>query len=193
MTYVIGGDVRQSKLTAKRKEEIIRLLSLGATDKDVCAAVGIAERTFYVWLQDGRESKSEAKVQFLQDVTRAKADARLVAIDSLRLGMLPSVVKSDSTETVRETRLNKNGNPYTYEKVISRRVLTEQPGDWRAAESFLKRRDPDNWSEKLVIGLTPEDREVFAALNLEPSEAVQQWLNMMRELAARKVGHDNPI
>lgn len=177
---------RQSKLTSKRKEQIIELLSKGATDKDVCAVVGIDESTFYNWLKDGREKKSQSKIEFLEAVSRARAEARLVAINSLRLGMLPSQVVVDATETVRETRLNSKGQPYSYERTETRRQITQQPGDWRAGESFLKRRDPEHWSERLVISISPQDLEVFQILGMEPSEAVKDFLEMLHQIAARK-------
>lgn len=182
--------MRQSKLTAKRKEQIIALLSKGATDKDVCAAVGISETAFYQWLKDGREGKTPTKVEFLEAVTRARAEARLVAVESVRLGMLPSQITVDATETVRETRLNKHGQPYTYERTESKRQITHQPGDWRAGIEYLKRRDPEHWSERLVISLSPDDLEAIRALGYNmPSEAVQDFIQALREAAAEKASY----
>lgn len=177
---------RQTLLTAKRKEQIIDLLSKGATDKDVCATIGIGETTFYRWLQEGKDGKSASKREFWESVTRARAEARLVAIESVRLGMLPNKIIVEATETTRETRLNKSGQPYTYERTETKKEITHQPGDWRAGIEYLKRRDPDHWSEKLVITLSPEDLEAVRALGYTmPSEAVQDFLQILREAAQR--------
>lgn len=179
---------RQSKLTTKRKEQIIDLLSKGATDKDVCASVGIDESTFYLWLQDGRDKKTPAKIEFLDAVTRARAAARLVAIESVRLGMLPSQIVMERTETVRETRVDRNGKQYPYERTEVIKSITKQPGDWRAGIEYLKRRDPDHWSEKLVITLSPEDLEAARVLGYNtPSEAAAEFLQILREAAAEKL------
>jgi transposase-like protein len=177
---------RQPKLTAKRKDLIIELLSKGATDKDACAAAGIDDSTLYRWLQEGKEGKTPEKSEFYESVTRARADARLVAIESVRLGMLPNLTKSETTETIRETRLNRKGQPYSYEKVVSRRTLTDQPGDWRAGIEYLKRRDPEHWTDRVVISFSPEAVAIMQQLGIEPSEAVSQFEELLKELAAMK-------
>lgn len=178
---------RQSKLTTKRKEQITELLSKGATDKDTCAVVGIDEATFYRWLREGKENQSPTKSEFYHAVTRARAQANIVAIESVRFGMLPNNIVVEATETTRETRLNRNGQPYTYERTKTKKEITHQPGDWRAGIEYLKRRDPDHWSEKLVITLSPEDLEAVRLLGYQvPSEAVQDFLAVLREAASKK-------
>jgi hypothetical protein len=177
---------RKSKLTSSRKKAIIELLEIGATDKDTCAAVGISETAFYGWLKDGKENKSPEKVEFLKAVTRARAQVNLIATDSLRNGMLPTLVKSETTETIRETRLNKSGQPYTYEKVVSRRTITEQPGDWRAAVEYLKRRDPEHWTDHVVVAFSPEALIAMHQLGVNHSEAVKEFEQMVIQAAAAK-------
>lgn len=178
---------RITKLTAKRKEHIIELLSKGATDKDVCAAVGISESAFYRWLQDGREAKSATKVEFLEAVTRARAATRLVAVGSIRAGMLPSEIVSETKETITETRLTKDGKPYEYSKTIQKKTTQKQPGDWRAGIEYLKRRDPEHWTDRVVVSFSPEAVAIMQQLGIEPSEAVQQFEELLRETAAKKV------
>ena len=40
-------------------------------------------------------------------------------------------------------------------------------GDWRAAETFLKRRDPENWGDRQRIDVGPTDDEITAAIERE--------------------------
>ncbi len=181
---------RQSKLTAKRKATIIELLSKGATDKDVCASVGIDESTFYGWLKDGREKRSPTKIEFLEAVTRARASARLVAVESVRSGMLPIEIISETQETITETRLTKDGKPYEYSKTINKRMVQQQPGDWRAGIEYLKRRDPEHWTDRVVVSFSAEAVAIMQQLGIEPSEAVQQFEELLRETAAKKVTDD---
>lgn len=182
---------RKSKLTKNRKDAIVELLEKGATDKDTCASVGIDESTFYGWIKDGRDKKSPEKIEFLEAVTRARAQVNLLATESIRLGMMPTLVKSETTETIRETRMNKNGQPYTYEKVVNRRTLTEQPGDWRAAVEYLKRRDPEHWTDHVVVSFSPEALIAMQQLGVDHTEAVKQFEQMMIEAAAKAVANDD--
>lgn len=179
---------RQTKLTAKRKEQIIDLLSKGATDKDVCGAVGIDYTTLYRWLKEGKENQSPLKSEFYQSVTRARAQANLVAIESVRLGMLPSQIVMERTETVRETRIDRNGRPYPYERTEVIKSITKQPGDWRAGIEYLKRRDPEHWTDRVVLSFSPEAVAVMHQLGINPSEAVKQFEEMLAELATQQ--HD---
>lgn len=150
--------------------QIVDILRTGATVVDACEKVGIAETSYHGWRKRGeveqaaRETESEAKLskkavarrereqpflEFLQSTTRALADARVTAVETLKAAMLPHDEESTTVEKFTETRLDKTGKPYTYERQTVRKQKVTKAGDWRAALEYLKRRDPDNWGDEL--------------------------------------------
>lgn len=40
-------------------------------------------------------------------------------------------------------------------------------GDWRAAETFLKRRDPENWGDRSKVDLSVNESDITAAIEQE--------------------------
>lgn len=62
---------RKPKLTPELLERAVKLKKGGANNRDICAAVGIAESTFYAWLN---EPKGKAQVEFSEAIKRAEAD-----------------------------------------------------------------------------------------------------------------------
>jgi hypothetical protein len=133
---------RKSKYTEENIAKLVELLEQGNTDIDSCSLVGISQETFYTWIKD--------KPEFSERVTHARSKARRAAVASWRQGMLPTTVTEDIIDTFSETRINpKTGETYTYTRTTKRKKVVNQPADWRAAEAYLKRRDPDNWSEKI--------------------------------------------
>lgn len=40
-------------------------------------------------------------------------------------------------------------------------------GDWRAAETFLKRRDPENWGDRSKVDLNVSESDITAAIERE--------------------------
>jgi hypothetical protein len=152
-------------LNDEMQQRICDLLKIGVPIADVCGQVGITDRSYYSWCARGETEKNrlaqnsnarprqrETKyVQFLQATTRARAEARVTAVETLRGGMEPQVTKTRTIDVFSETRLNKKGEPYEYIKKTQREVTTTAPGDWRAAVEYLKRRDSDRWSDKVKI------------------------------------------
>lgn len=57
------------------KKDILKLLRSGVPVIHACAAVGLAEVTFYAWIKKGKEQKKGQYVEFYKDVQKAKADA----------------------------------------------------------------------------------------------------------------------
>lgn len=143
---------RKTKLDRTVQNKIVKLLKTGVTVSDACQSVGIGERTFYDWMRRG-EAGEEEYSQFSQAVTRAKVDAKVTAISTLRAAMSPMVSRTKKTHRVTETKENVYGKPYEYKLVDEFETETVIPGDWRAALEYLKRRAPDEWSEKYILEL----------------------------------------
>lgn len=148
---------RPTKLTPDVQKKIVDALMTGATIEKVCAYVGIHKDTFYSWLARGKDSQRTNKyTDFADAVTHAKAAAHINATKVLAAGMQPSQVETEVVELITETRLNTDtGKTYQHERSTQRKSITQKPGDWRAAESFLKRRDSQNWSALLKVDIDP--------------------------------------
>lgn len=153
-------------MTDPVQKEIVRLLELGVTIADTCAHAGIGERTYYDWVRRG-EAGEEPFQQFSQAVSRAHGAAKVKAIETLRTAMSPYNTTRTTTETFTETRLGRDGKPYDYKRVKQSKTVERMQGDWRAALEYLKRRFPDEWTERhqvtgkdgepLVIAITKMD------------------------------------
>lgn len=152
-------------------DQISDLLSTGVTIQDACDRLGIGESTFHMWRARGRaeldrlsrqkdtatpgkreldrRAAEQIFVEFAEATTRAEANARINAVVVLRQGMMKGKTVSKTTETFTETRVKQNGETYDYTRTVVRETETENPGDWRAALEYLKRRDAGNWSETI--------------------------------------------
>ena len=113
-----NGLGRPTKLTAEVRAKVLDCLSVGAYAYTAAAAAGIAESTYYAWLDRGKaardridagESVHEDELEFLEfseSVTRVTAEAELRALQAVQDACLT---------------------------------------DWRAASWFLERRHPQRW------------------------------------------------
>ncbi len=187
------GPGRISKFNPALTAQIIKHLESGLTDKDTCALVGIGVSTFYEWVQDGRDGGSAEKLEFAEAVTRARGRALAAATTNLVKGMLPSHTTTTTTEQFTETRLDSRGRPYEYRRVTQRDATTTNPGDWRAAVEYLKRRDPAQWADRLVLSLEPDVIDALHVLGVAPSDAYEQFKAIVLDAAAkvRNGQHDN--
>ena len=180
---------RPTKLTPDTQTRIQDALMTGATIEKVCAYVGVGTTTFYRWMEKGELAKRGNYREFWDAVTQAQASAHINATEALASGMIPSETEVDIVEVITETRIDaKTGKPYKYEKTIQRKSVTIHPGDWRAAESFLKRRDAANWSATLNVNidvrLVQDAIKALETLGQDPAE-------VFRKLIERaKVKHD---
>lgn len=118
-------------------------LERGLTVEMACAEAGIAKSTFYEYAKEYSD--------FSDAVTRAQAIANSKAVKAFASGLEGQKVNQVEIDEYTETRLDKQGKPYTFRKQTTRKKVIETPADWRAGEAWLKRRDPKNWSEKLEI------------------------------------------
>lgn len=153
---------RPTKLNADVQQKIIERLQAGSTIKATCDSVGLGVSTFYQWIEIGEAylagldhermprliAEREAYAEFAEATTRAQADGLIQAAVRFRQGMNPYDTESVTTETLEETRLDKEGKPYTYRKTVTKKTVAHFPGDWRAAAEYLARRDPENWARQ---------------------------------------------
>lgn len=148
---------RKTKLDKTVQNKIVKVLKTGATVADACRYAGITTTTYYNWIERGETGEPEF-LEFLDASTRAQVDAKVVAIDTLRNAMSPTISRTRKIHTVTELKENIYGKPYEYKKVDEYETIIDMPGDWRASVEYLKRRAPEEWSEKhiLELGLTPE-------------------------------------
>ncbi len=116
---------RPTKLTPEVHKEIVNAISIGATYKNAVGAAGIDYVTFLNWLEKGK------KVQ--------NGELRNTKANKMFLKFFKSVEKA------------KHKAFLGYTKTIAKAANS---GDWRAAESFLKRRDPENWGDKSKTDIT---------------------------------------
>ncbi|MEV8636841.1 helix-turn-helix domain-containing protein [Streptosporangium sp. NPDC051023] len=97
-----GG--RRTKLTPDTQKRIIDAVRAGATYQAAAGAAGVAERTFYQWLQKAEQPGADpALVQFAHDLNRARneVEVRLVAGSVMKAAMGGAVVR-ETTRTLRD-------------------------------------------------------------------------------------------
>jgi len=209
---------RPSKLTEELQSAIVGHLEKGVPDETACEYVGIAKSTFYNWLRWGRgfmaggepggtisvdeqdislpRNGKKKFMDFLDAVTRARGTARVHAIDTLHeaIGGLETV--TEIVESIEETRLTKDGKPYTYTRKVNKTITVEQPPDWRAAIEYLERRDPENWGKRQkmdidgTLRLSEDVIRVLKQHDVDTSEVVRAFEDMVRAAAAANKSAD---
>lgn len=179
---------RPSKLSPDLQAKIVERLQAGATIQATCDSVGIHKQTFYNWMEQGEKAKSGAFFDFFDAATRAQADGLIQAAIRFRQGMNPYDAETVTTESFEETRLDKEGKPYTYRKTVTKRTVAHMPGDWRAAADYLARRDPENWArtapQKLEHTGAIETRNTNVNINAENAHDAGNILKQLAELGA---------
>lgn len=158
---------RKSKYTPELVKQITDVLAGGATIRDACAHVGITENTFFTWVN--------TKSEFSKSVTYAQQQARLAAVLAIKQAVRGVQQTSNTTETFTETRtrLNKAGEvvPYDYKRTAVKQTVTNLAPDWRAAIEYLKRRDPEHWSERQQIEMTLKGHVEILAKVIQEAES----------------------
>lgn len=177
---------RPTKLNKTVQNKIIKVLRTGVSINDACAYVGIDETTFYGWMRRGEAGEQEF-LQFFQSVNRARNAAKVKATNTLHAALSPTVGRSKITDTFTEDRTDSFGHLSQYKTVKEHEVVTSYPADWRAAVEYLKRRYPDDWSEKriLELGISPELlkrlEDVAKQANVPASQLFENMINAIAD------------
>jgi transposase len=80
-----GG--RHSKLTPEVQEKIISAIRAGNYAQVAAKYAGIAETTYYVWLQRGKEESSGMYKEFREAVKKAESEAEVRAVAMMQKHM----------------------------------------------------------------------------------------------------------
>ena len=81
---------RKPKLTATVVKRCIELKKGGANNKDIAAAVGVSEASFYAWIQE-KDSEGNAlekkplEAELMEGLKKAEADYKNALLDSIKL------------------------------------------------------------------------------------------------------------
>lgn len=172
-------------ITPDRLAALEKLLEGGATDRDMCERLGLSQSSFYTYCQTGRAMKGlEAMpktapsnpvsralcLELLETVTRARATARLKAINAIMNAIEGAKAGERTTVTYSETILDRQGypvidpetkQPMMYTKQTITEKVIQHPPDWRAGIEYLARRDKTEWSERFQIQNVDFETEVI--------------------------------
>ena len=122
----------------------------------------------------GAVAKNGRYSEFYEVITRAKEQAHIAAVSSIRLALAPAETVTDITETITETRLrtvkHDNGTveqvPYTHTRTVNKQSVTTAPPDWRAGIEYLKRRDAAHWSDNITVPIEDIREKAIADIKL---------------------------
>jgi transposase-like protein len=166
---------RKSKLTPALQKQIVKLLEQGNSVEDVCSQIDITDRSYYNWRERGEaaarllDEDSAADLpedevpyfQFFQATTRAQNNAKVKAVGALYHAIDGYKTVEKTIAVFRETRYHKPAKegdepkPYIYEETKTTTKTIQHAPDAHAAIEYLKRRFPDEWSDRLRIDLDP--------------------------------------
>lgn len=163
---------RKSKLTPALKKQIVKLLQQGNSVEDVCSQIGISDRTYYNWRERGEAAAKQLDadsaadtppdeipfLQFFQATTRALQNAKVKAVGAVYSAIQGQKTVEKSTVIFTETRYRKTkegSEPYTYQQTKTSTKTIQHAPDARTAIEYLKRRFPDEWSDRLRIDVDP--------------------------------------
>lgn len=160
---------RPTKFTPDLVQRLLYLLSCGCNVADSCAEVGISEQTYRNWRNESKRLEDDANrrmnacitpdellfLGFFGATTRAQARARVTAVMAVNTGLVATEQVETVIEAFTETRFRRGKDgveiPYEYRRTLHKTVVREIPPDWRAGIEYLKRRMPEEWSDRIKV------------------------------------------
>lgn len=111
----------KSKLTPLMIDEITKRLKVGCYAKVVAGALGIAERSYYTWLERGSKAEKLSEL-----------DKKIPDTEKIYLQLWQSVRQSESEGEVSITTM----------------IFSQIKDDWKAGLEMLSRKYPERWARK---------------------------------------------
>lgn len=149
---------QHSKLTRRTINKLVSLLEKGNIDKVACAGAGIAESTFYLWMDLARElvvqedytptSEYERNaLELLEATTRAREKAEEDAVAAVK----NAILGYDSEEVTEEIWYSTDDKGEQVEHKTTKTKRWHTAPDARIALDMLSRRNPQSWAKKADI------------------------------------------
>jgi len=179
-----------TKLTFETQTALVGLLSQGVSVKDACAGVGISQGAYYDWLERAEDDpeNNALYVQFSQAVTRARENAKRTAIAAVYSSLVPRIQTTRTTEVITDQRADDEGKVYTHTHTVARTTHADVLPDGRIGIEYLKRRSPDEWSDKLQINVKLEvvldAVKVLNDVGADPTDYFKTTIELVRQFAA---------
>jgi transposase len=137
-----------------QRADILNYITQGYSQKEACKKAGVAEGTFYRWMDEDKEFRE--LVRNAQDEVRiSKADVRMVEQSLL------DVARGFEYEEVRteyESRLveDEQTGKKEYKPVIKKQVRTQKRvvPNVEAIKFLLTNRDPEHWKNRIESAMT---------------------------------------
>lgn len=149
-----------AKYSKKTVERIVGLVKSDTyTVAEICRQVGIAQRTYYKWLEDFPD--------FVDEVEQAKAERMQAMVIEAKKSLMKKIQGYDVTETKVVTipgkQKDEKGNP---KPIIKEQTTTKkhiQP-DTAAIIFTLTNGDPEHWRNRQSTEVTGKDgKDLFAS------------------------------
>lgn len=125
-----------------RAPDVLTFISQGYSNKDACEKAGIAEDTFYDWMN--------TKPEFSESVKKAQREGDLVRINSVEAALLDVArgFEYEEVKTEYESQLNPKTNKY--EPTIKKQVRTKKRviPQTEAIKFYLTNKAPEEWKNR---------------------------------------------
>lgn len=146
---------------------------LGLSNKDACANAGIAERTFYQWLQRGHaelervaesgrrkiRKRERPFVQFAQSIKKAVPKRKQILVGRIQQAARGG---DEYTETFRKYKQGREGKPVLVEERFTTKIRAPE---WTAAAWLLERLHYDEFGRRQRVDVYDWRGEVKAMLD----------------------------
>ena len=161
-----------AKFSKKITEKVVELIKSDTfTIAEICRQVGIAQRTFHLWIEEHPD--------FAEAIEQAKEERMQFFVLEAKKSLLKKIKGYDVTETHVTTVPDKDGNPVIKEQKNVKKHI--QP-DTAAVIFTLTNGDPEHWRNRQTTEVTGKDgKDLFA-------NKTDEELNNEIEELKRKLG-----
>lgn len=161
------------KYSEELTNEICQYLREGDSQKLAAQKAGIAEDTFYEWMN--------TKTEFSERVKRAKEEFRATIVGKLEASLWKRATGYEVTETEIEYVSGKDGEPRIKGQKTKKKHIIPDTGALIFALSNLA---PEKWVNKQRVDtreITKEESELIASLEKVPKEVLCDIADLLQD------------